>query len=155
MKKRQLRKNEIKDFENILKKKFGLDLSLRKKRVEEIILANLKLLAIENEVLFFYDSSNLVPTLKLIAQEPVLNEIIVDMGAVKFVVKGADVMRPGIVEFDSFGSGEIVVIRDLNHKKPLAIGRALFSSDEIKEMVSGKVIKNLHYVGDKIWNFER
>ena len=47
-----------------------------------------------------------------------------------------------------------VVIRDEKHSKPLAIGEALFSSEEISKMEKGKVILNLHYIGDKIWTFK-
>ena len=74
------------------------------------------------------------------------------MPAVKFIANGADVMRPGIKEFDNFKKNQIIIIVDETHQKPLAIGEALVSSEEMKSLDSGKVIKNLHHVGDKIWN---
>ena len=77
------------------------------------------------------------------------------MGAVKFVVNGADVMRPGIVEIEEgIAKDEFVAVIDKNNKKPLAVGIALFSSEEMKGMNSGKVIKNIHYVGDELWKTE-
>ena len=46
----------------------------------------------------------------------------------------------------------VVVIRDVNHGKALAIASALVSSENFKDMTKGKAFRNLHYVGDKIWN---
>ena len=81
-----------------------------------------------------------------------LPAVIVDMGAIPFVCKGADVMAPGITEIKTpFEEGALVVIRDVKHGKALAIGKALRSSTSIMTEKKGKVIHNLHYVGDKIW----
>lgn len=80
-----------------------------------------------------------------------LPKVVVDMGAIRFVCNGADVMAPGITEMDFFNEGDIVVIRDVNHGKALAIGVANRSSANIEMSSKGKVIKNLHYVGDKLW----
>ena len=74
------------------------------------------------------------------------------MGAVPFISKGADVMRPGIKEIDSNieKHGPVIII-DEKHGKPIAVGIAMYSFDEISSMKEGKVIKTLHYIGDKIW----
>ena len=75
------------------------------------------------------------------------------MGAVKFVSSGADIMRPGIVELDkAIKKDEIVVVVDQSHKKPLCVARALFSGEEISSLKQGKVLKNLHWVGDVVWS---
>jgi PUA domain protein len=80
-----------------------------------------------------------------------LPKVVVDMGAIRFVCNGADVMAPGITEMGVFDVGDIVVIRDVTHGKALAIGVANRSSGDIEMSKKGKVIKNLHYVGDKLW----
>jgi PUA domain protein len=80
-----------------------------------------------------------------------LPKVVVDMGAIRFICNGADVMAPGIAEMGSFESGALVVIRDVIHGKALAIGIANKSSVDIEMSKKGKVIKNLHYVGDKLW----
>jgi len=80
-----------------------------------------------------------------------LPKVEVDMGAIRFVCNGADVMAPGITEMGDFTEGDLVVIRDMNHGKALAIGVANKSSVDIEASKKGKVIKNLHYVGDKLW----
>ena len=77
------------------------------------------------------------------------------MGAIKFVVNGADIMRPGITEIqDGIEKDKFVVVIDEKNKKPLAVGLALFNSQEMQTATSGKVIKNIHFVGDEIWGFQ-
>ena len=97
------------------------------------------------------------PTLKALLNNPEIknNTVTVDMGAVKFMTKGADVMSPGITEADeNIKPGDIVQIVDETHHKPLAIGISMLTGEEMVENTSGKAIETLHYVGDKIWEFE-
>ena len=62
-------------------------------------------------------------------------------------------MAPGIVDADpSILKDDYVWICDENNKKPLAIGIALMSGEQMKQSKEGKAIKNLHYVGDELWN---
>lgn len=78
--------------------------------------------------------------------------VTVDMGAVKFVANGADVMGPGIVDADpSIAEGDYVWIRDERNKRPLAIGRALVPADAMLSKVKGKAVASVHFVGDKLW----
>ena len=81
--------------------------------------------------------------------------VVVDMGAVRFMSKGADVMSPGIVDADDeIVEGDIVLIVDETHNKPLAIGISQITGPEMVENSEGKAIKTIHYVGDDIWNLE-
>jgi PUA domain protein len=84
------------------------------------------------------------PTLAFKEAFPFISRIVVDMGAVPYVCKGADVMAPGVVS-----------VIDERHGKPLAIGVALFNSRTMKNMKHGKIVKNIHHVGDKLWNYLR
>jgi predicted RNA-binding protein (TIGR00451 family) len=77
--------------------------------------------------------------------------VYVDMGAVKFVCNGAKVMRPGIIKFDHFTKGDIVIVKDQIHAKPLSVGIAMEDSDAAITKTKGYVIDNLHYVSDKFW----
>jgi malignant T-cell-amplified sequence len=77
--------------------------------------------------------------------------VTIDSGAVKFVCNGAKVMRPGIINFDSFKKGDIVVIKDQVHGRVLAVGLALEDSEVAKGMTKGYVIDTIHYVSDKVW----
>ena len=101
-------------------------------------------------------NGKIFPTLRGAVEKPFdKRQIVIDAGAIPFMVKGADLMRPGVVDISyDVKKDEPVVIVDANHKKPLAIGIALMDADEMQGAQSGKVAKNIHYVGDDIWNLE-
>jgi len=76
-------------------------------------------------------------------------------GAVPFVVKGADIMGPGIVDADKeINPGDFVWVRDVKNLRALAIGEALISGMEMLQKKPGKAIKSIHYVGDKLWKYD-
>lgn len=146
--KKKLRKSEIRELNEKISF-FGIEFS-KKDDIEldgDILLVN-------NKTTFFYKENIIVPALRLLLEKPeILPSITVDMGAVRFVTSGADIMRPGILDIDnSIKKDDFCVIIDEKNKKPLAVGQALFDASEMKIMTSGKVVKNIHYVGDKIWN---
>jgi len=75
----------------------------------------------------------------------------VDMGAVKFMCKGANLMRPGIKKYTEFEKEKLVCIVEETHHKFLAVGKAMVSSSELENMTKGEVIQNMHYISDKFW----
>lgn len=77
--------------------------------------------------------------------------VTVDMGAVRFVCKGANVMRPGVTAHDRFEAGQIVCVKEERHGKYLAAGTAAMSGDEADAAQNGEVVRTLHYVSDRIW----
>lgn len=78
--------------------------------------------------------------------------VIVDEGAVKPISRGADLMRPGIVETrGQFGKGGLFVVVEPSRGLPLAVHEALYSSEEVLAMEKGRVSRSLHHVGDKYW----
>jgi PUA domain protein len=81
--------------------------------------------------------------------------VTVDMGAVKFMCNGANVMRPGIRSFTEFEKDQLVCIVEESQKKFLAVGRSLVSSKEMEAMSKGIVIENLHYISDKYWEVKK
>lgn len=107
---------------------------------------------LDGEVRFARRDNTLFPTLV----DPGIEElpsVVVDMGAVPFVCNGADVMAPGVVEvMGEFDAGELVIIRDVRHRKALAVCLTLLSSGEMRSVKKGKVLRNLHCVGDRLWN---
>ena len=78
-------------------------------------------------------------------------KVTVDMGAVKFMCNGANVMRPGIIKFTDFEKDEIVCIVEESKNKYLAVGKSCVSSKEGESMNKGEIVKNLHYISDKYW----
>ena len=81
--------------------------------------------------------------------------VTVDMGAVKFVYNGADVMGPGIVEVDSeVKAGDLVWIRDVKNHRPLGIGKAIVDAIAMARKEKGKAVEAILHVGDKLWLFD-
>tara|TARA_Y100001935_G_scaffold174558_1_gene144298 strand:- start:994 stop:1503 length:510 start_codon:yes stop_codon:yes gene_type:complete len=79
----------------------------------------------------------------------------VDHGAIPFLMNGADCMVAGIQAADEeIEVGELVWIRDMTHKKPLAIGWSKMTGQEMIESNKGKGIKTLHWFGDELWEME-
>ena len=77
--------------------------------------------------------------------------VMVDMGAIKFMCKGANVMRPGIKKHTEFEKDNLVCIIEESQNKFLAVGKAMVSSSELEDMEKGEVVKNMHYISDKFW----
>jgi PUA domain protein len=99
-----------------------------------------------------------LPTLYLIHKTPLGQKalstyplVLVDAGAVKHILNGADVMRPGVRSIEGeFERGSPVLIAD-EKRRVIAVGVALYPRGEVEAMDRGKVIHNAHYLGDKIW----
>jgi PUA-domain protein len=151
---KHLGNKETRELNSQIEKLYHLPNLIDKKN--KVIIDN-NILDIDNEKAFFFVDNLPIPTLKKILNDNTIynrmKKVTVDMGAIKFVTSGADIMRPGIIEFDEdINKEDIVLIIDQSHKKPLAIGKMIFSGEESKQMKTGKVVKNLHYVSDEIWN---
>lgn len=88
----------------------------------------------------------------LLKWRPQRRFVSVDEGAIKFICNGADVMGPGITDADmAIVPGDMVWVRDFRHQKPLAVGNALVSGAVMASKAPGKAVKNIHYVGDELW----
>ena len=81
--------------------------------------------------------------------------VMVDMGAVKFMCKGANVMRPGIKKYTEFSKGDVVCIVEESQHKFLAVGKAIVDSSELENILKGEIVKNLHYISDKYWEIAK
>ena len=77
--------------------------------------------------------------------------VMVDMGAVKFMCNGANVMRPGITKYTEFEKDQIVCVIEESQNKFLAVGRSCVSSKEMESLTKGEIVKNMHYISDKFW----
>jgi len=97
---------------------------------------------------------NIFPTLvfnEFLASSP---KVVINMGAVPHVCNGANIMAPGIIRFEGeFREGDFVLVVDEKHGKPIAIGEIIYDTDAAKNVTHGVVVRNVHFVGDKIWNF--
>ncbi|MGA1820484.1 MAG: PUA domain-containing protein [Thermoplasmatota archaeon] len=111
---------------------------------------------LDGKVIGLEEDGGFMLTLKGILElKPTRKWVTVDMGAVRFLANGADVMAPGITEADpEIEKGDLVWVRDERNHRPLCVGRALIPGPEMGPSDSGKAIKTMHYVGDQIWNAE-
>lgn len=152
MKKTTLSKKELKSINSQIKELYNIENLLP--RDSFVVLAEDKYIIVNNEVVLFYKDKLLLPSLKLLLKNNFLKKITVNMGAVPFVVKGADIMCLGITKIEpDIKKDDVVSIVDEKNLKPIAVGQALFSADDIEKMETGKVILNLHFVGDEVWKF--
>lgn len=151
-----IRKRELKEILTRFSErmKTSLDkLSLNLRKIEVIHISGLQVISIDGKPKIIKINEESYPTLFFSEIFPYMAKVIVDMGAVPHVCNGADVMAPGIVEVDGeFVKGDIVLVIDERNRMPISIGEALTGSEEARKADRGKVIKNLHYVGDSIWN---
>lgn len=151
----RLKSKEIRNIKNIVEQRFN-DVVIDEKSVFEVgDYEDIKLVVVDEVPCFMYVDDILVFTLQgLNFFKPSSFFVVVDMGAVKFVANGADVMTPGIVDVDeNIEKDDFVWICDVKNRKPLAVGFALISGVEMKETGNGKAVRNIHYVGDDIWSF--
>ncbi len=110
-----------------------------------------EVLLLDKEPIATFFEGEVFPTIKGFLQiEPTKRYVTVDMGAVEFVYNGADIMAPGIVDADeNIQENDLVWIRDVEHKKPLAVGKAMATGKHMIEAQEGKVVMSLHHVGDE------
>ncbi|MHA1348730.1 MAG: DUF1947 domain-containing protein [Candidatus Odinarchaeia archaeon] len=114
-----------------------------------------ELYSVNGEIMLIRREKKLIPPLTTLISGTVnIPKIVVDMGAVPHIARGADVMAPGVVRVDqSISQGDIITVVDEKHGKPLAIGEALLDGAEIVSKKHGKVVRVIHFVGDSLWDF--
>jgi PUA domain protein len=153
----QLRKNVKNKMLKDLISTFGEKMAgLENKVLEKITLDEYTLILVDGRPLLFEIEGQLFPTVRGALEMELKNRIVtIDKGAIRFVSNGADIMAPGIVDADSeIEEGDFVIIVEETHRKPLAIGKALMKGPQMVEADSGKAIKSITHVGDKLWNME-
>jgi len=102
----------------------------------------IKILRIDDDYLPFLSETTLLEKFP---------NVMVDMGAVKFMCKGANVMRPGIKKYTEFEKDKLVCIVEESQHKFLAVGKSMVSSTELENIDKGEIVKNMHYISDKFW----
>jgi len=149
-----LKKKELKEIKEELSKIFDIEKIIPKDAsVEKAVIELGEIILVDGTPLAMVNNGKMFPTLKFLLNASIENNrVTVDMGAVKFLANGADVMAPGIVAADeNIEAGDIVFVVDVVHKKPLSVGEALMDGKTMVEEKKGKAIKTLHFVGDEIW----
>ena len=157
-----IRKNELNQLRENISIQYSDNFSNvvfpKKSKVEIIITEDGdELYAVNDKLTVWKSKEGYLPVLTLLLNKQVeLKTVIVDMGAVKFVTNGADIMRPGIRKIEpEIKKNEIIRIADEKNNQTLAVGKAIFDAEEMQKMRKGKVIKNLHTIQDSVWKFAK
>ena len=148
MKRQMLRKKEARSVLQEIKMRSGIELEGSVERVEingkTAILVNGEFIAIEYGGLYYLSVYGIMKF------KPKRGKVIVDRGAVNFILNGADVMKPGIVEADDrIKKGDFCYVVVEEKEIPLAVGIALVNGSDMKGR--GKAVKNIHHIKDKLW----
>lgn len=158
MKQYAVRKKEIKELIAFVERSFGTESAKNVTGiVERLELESYTLILVNHDFFLVEKEKEFFPHLKAIIEGKfsTIKKVVVDMGAIKFVTNGADVMKPGIKSADpEINEGDIIVIVEETHNKPLAVGKAIVKGAEMVGN-SGKGVTTLHYVSDAIWSFEK
>jgi PUA-domain protein len=149
----RLKEREVKELKSDLQKMFQCDFFDVKASVDVGTLEEFTVLLVNDSIDFLMNENKWVFTLHGVNKYQLKNKwVVVDMGAIVFITKGADVMAPGITDADTgIQKDDLVWICDEKYRKPLAVGVALMSGEDMKINSTGKAIKTVHYVGDRLW----
>ena len=152
-KRKRMREKEIKVLSSQLEETMGVPVFTEKDAVDLAESTDFNLIFVNNDILgLVYEDAPFLTVRGILKYKPEKRAVTVDMGAVPFVTNGADVMGPGIVDADpEIKEGDLVWIRDIKNKVPLAVGVALRDGKGLAAKEKGKAIKTLHNVGDKLW----
>lgn len=151
---RFLSKREIKILKSKLTK---FDEEFLKEIGKEILIKELDNLKIyiskKHEIPILFEKDNKIfPTLNIILKLGYcpIPWVKVDEGAEKKIIEGANVFRPGIIDFSDFEINDPICV--LNIKDfPIAIGYSVVSSKDLENMSKGIVVKVVHTLNDKIY----
>lgn len=110
-------------------------------------------------LLFSFHKSPYLPTLHLLRRGiSLVKQAYLDKGALNPILKGADVMCPGVYKYksqieDQWVRGDTVAVFIIDHGL-LAVGIAEIGSEEITDTSTGACIVVLHRREDPIYNFQ-
>ena len=152
-KRKRLRNKEVKALAEEISAATGVPVFTEQDAVDRAESPDFDLLFVGNDIFGMILDGKAFLTLRgVLRYEPVKRYVTVDMGAVPFIANGADCMGPGIIEADpDIAENDFVWIRDVNNKRPLAVGISLRSGPELVKKLPGKAIRTLNTVGDKLW----
>ena len=146
-KRKPVRHKQMRDVERQLTESMGLEVDMSSAFIElahfegnDILILARNIVAMNMEI---HDSRSWVPTVRgIMFWKPERSWAAVDKGAIPFLMNGAN--EPG----------RFVLIRDQDSRAPLASGIALVDGEEMMEMMKGKAISTVHWIGDELWNIE-
>mmetsp|Transcript_85450 Transcript_85450/g.151093 ORF Transcript_85450/g.151093 Transcript_85450/m.151093 type:complete len:181 (+) Transcript_85450:81-623(+) len=97
-----------------------------------------------------------LPTLRLVHKYPsLMPKMQVDRGAIKFVLRGASIMCPGLTSagarMEDCPEGACVQVTAEGTYHACAVGILTMSTDDIRKVNKGMCIDKIHYLDDGLW----
>ncbi|MDA4124279.1 MAG: hypothetical protein OK438_02325 [Thaumarchaeota archaeon] len=157
MKKWVLSRRDSVDMIEKIESQLGVELKLPKSAQAQCAEPAEGVVFVDLDSLTFVQSeASFIPFLGSAAALALFPSAVVDQGAIKFLLNGADVMRPGIRRLDDWGGvGRAVVVREDKKERAIAVGVSTVTGAEAKAMTKGSCLKNVHQVGDRFWNLHK
>ena len=154
---RFLKKKESKNLKKDIQKRVRVDLTRilgEKDNIEIVEKTKTKIIIINRKAILIISKEKIFPSLNNDDILKLFPRVVIDMGAIPYICKGANIMAPGIVRYEGeFQKNEIVTITEERYNRVIAVGETMYDYNTMKEMAKGEVISNNHFVGDKIWKF--
>ncbi|OAG31959.1 hypothetical protein NEDG_00434 [Nematocida displodere] len=144
-----------------IKAQFDTDLSIllgKEESLEIVKFSNKVQYIFRNGIPIFLVEEKYVPTLKCVHIAPeIVKKVVVDVGAIKHLINGADVMAPGLLhttsEYPSVTEGELVGIYGYGKDHALATGTVLMTQQQVEELRTGVAIKLGNHLGDSLYMY--
>ena len=108
-------------------------------------------------VFFRFRDGPFFPTLRLLHRYPrMMPAVRVDRGAIKFVLKGADIMCPGLTSAGAdvsveLGEGAPVAVFAEGKEHAVATGLTKMSTADIRRLNKDVGVATVHFLGDQLW----
>ena len=150
MKSNLISKSETEDLLKQVSAQWKIEIPKAKNLSMHRIMDNVQIFT-ANDIMILKIEETYLPFLSQTSLLEKFPHVLVDMGAVKFMCNGANVMRPGITSYSEFDKQQVVCVIEESQHKFLAVGKSLVPSSELETMEKGEVIKNMHYISDKYW----
>ncbi|EGF78855.1 hypothetical protein BATDEDRAFT_90296 [Batrachochytrium dendrobatidis JAM81] len=122
-------------------------------------LDRVNIISVNNKFLFFNSFDGpFFPSLYILHKYPdILPKLQVDRGAIKFVLKAADIMCPGLTSpggnlpSESLPAETVVAIYAQGKEHAVAVGMTKMATDDMKKINKGIGVSNAHYLNDGLW----
>jgi PUA domain protein len=146
----RLRKRDAKAIKEQIKESAGIEVAGEMDRIK--IDGRIIVLVDKEPLILEYEGRYYLTVYGVLKLKPKKWKVVVDEGAIPYIMNGADIMKPGIVYADNaIKAGDFVFVTVEGKDTPIAVGIALIDAAEI--VGRGKAVKNIHHLKDKIWNY--
>jgi PUA domain protein len=126
---------------------------------------HISIYTVQGEPLFFQSFDGpFIPTLKLVHKYPnLLPQLRVDRGAIRFLLKGADMMCPGFTSKggylppaeDAVPENKPVILMAEGKEHAVGVGITKLSTEQIKAINKDIGVLTMCYLGDDLWKLQK